>query len=88
MRKLIAVAFVLTVAAPVPAIAYTQADIDACTSDAMKFCQQAFPSKGKIVLCLVKNRSKLDAACTLAFNRVRSEMAENGHRANARQTKY
>jgi hypothetical protein len=38
MRKLIAAVFMLTAAAPLPAIAYTQADIDACTSDAMRFC--------------------------------------------------
>jgi hypothetical protein len=88
MRKLIAVAFMLTVAAPLPAIAYTQADIDACMPDAIKFCQQAFSSKDQVVRCLVKNRRELDTACTLAFNRVRSEIAGNGHRASVRQTKY
>ena len=88
MRKSIAVAFMLTIAAPLPAIAYTQADIDACTSDAIRLCQQAFPSKSLVVLCLVKNRRNLNPACTLAFERVRSEIAENGHRASVRQTKY
>jgi Cysteine rich repeat len=88
MRKSIAVAFMLTIAAPLPAIAYTQADIDACTSDAIRFCQQAFPSKGRVVLCLVENRRRLTPACTLAFERARSEIAENGHGASVRQTKY
>ena len=40
MRMLIAIIFVLTVAAPLPAIAYTQEDIDACTPDAIRLCQQ------------------------------------------------
>jgi hypothetical protein len=75
MRKLIAVAFMLTIAATLPAIAYTQEDIDACTPDAMRFCQQAFPSQSRVVLCLVKNRRQLNAACTMAFNRARSVVA-------------
>ena len=45
MRKMILAAFMLTVAAPLPAIAYTQADIEACTPDAMRLCQHAFPSE-------------------------------------------
>jgi hypothetical protein len=88
MRKSIAVAFMLTLAAPLPAIAYTQADVDACTSDAIRLCQQAFPSKDRVVLCLVRNRRNLSPACTVAFDRVRSEIAENGHRASVVQTKY
>ena len=75
MRKLIAVAFMLTIAATLPAVAYTQADIDACTPDAMRFCQQAFPSQSRVVLCLVKNKRQLNAACTMAFNRARSVVA-------------
>jgi hypothetical protein len=72
MSKLIAIAVMLTVAAPLPALAYTQEDIDACTPDAMRLCQQAFPDKRRVVLCLVKNKQQLNAACTLAFNRVRA----------------
>ena len=75
MRKLIAMAFVLSVSATLPAMAYTQADIDACTPDAMRFCQQAFPSQSRVVLCLIKNRRQLNAACTMAFNRVRPVVA-------------
>ena len=75
MRKLIAMAFVLTISATFPAIAYTQADIDACTPDAMRFCQQAFPSQSRVVLCLIKNRRQLNAACTVAFNRARPVVA-------------
>ena len=75
MRMLIALALVLTVAAPPSALAYTQADIEACTPDAMRFCQQAFPSESRVVLCLVKNKRKLNTACTTAFNRARSVVA-------------
>jgi hypothetical protein len=75
MPKLIAMAFVLTISATFPAIAYTQADIDACTPDAMRLCQQAFPSQSRVVLCLVKNRRQLNAACIMAFNRARAVVA-------------
>ena len=75
MRRSIALAVMLTIAVPLPALAYTQADIDACTPDAIRFCQQAFPSQSRVVLCLVKNKRQLNAACTLAFNRARSVVA-------------
>ena len=44
MRKLSAVAFVIIttmITAPLPAIAYTQADADACKPDAMRLCASA-----------------------------------------------
>jgi hypothetical protein len=88
MRRLFIVAFMLTVAAPLPAIAYTQADIEACTPDAMRFCQQAFPSQDRVVRCLVQNRRKLNAACTMAFNRVRSEIAGSERPATVMQSKF
>jgi hypothetical protein len=88
MRKLIAIAFVLTVAAPLPAIAYTQEDIEACTPDAMRLCQQAFPNESRVVLCLVKNRRQLNAACTMAFNRARSVIATSERAARVEQTKF
>jgi len=88
MRKLIAIAFMLTVAAPLPAIAYTQADIDACTPDAMRLCQQAFPDKSRVVHCLIKNKRQLNAACTMAFNRVRSVIAASERAAVAQRTKF
>ena len=87
MRKLLAIAFVLTVAAPLPAIAYTQEDIEACTPDAMRLCQQAFPNKSRVVLCLVKNRRQLNAACTMAFNRARAVVAASQRPAMAEKTR-
>jgi hypothetical protein len=88
MHKLIALAFMLTVAAPLPAFAYTQADIEACTPDAMRLCQQAFPSASRVVLCLVKNKRQLNAACTVAFNRARSVIAASERPATVEQTRY
>ena len=67
MQKFSAIAFILLLAVPLPAAAYTQEDVEACTPDAMRLCQQAFPNKIEVVLCLVKNRRQLNAACTLAF---------------------
>jgi len=87
MRKVILFAFMLTVAAPLPAIAYTQADIDACTPDAMRLCQHAFPSPNRVVSCLVKNKRQLNTACTMAFNRARSVVAESQRPAMAEQTR-
>jgi uncharacterized membrane protein YeaQ/YmgE (transglycosylase-associated protein family) len=67
MTKLLIIAAMLKVAAPLSALAYTQEDIDACTPDAIRLCQRAFPNKGRVVRCLVKNKRQLNAACTLAF---------------------
>jgi hypothetical protein len=88
MRQLIAIAFMLTVAAPLSAVAYTQADIEACTPDAMRLCQQAFPNESRVVLCLVKNKRQLNAACTMAFNRARSVIAARERPAAVVQTKF
>jgi hypothetical protein len=88
MRQLFAIAFMLTVAVPLPAIAYTQEDIDACTPDAIRLCQQAFPDERRVVLCLVKNKGQLNAACTMAFNRARSVIAASERPAKTEQSKF
>ena len=59
MRKLSAVAFVvitIMITVPLPAIAYTQADADACTPDAMRLC-------ASLVKLMLKNVSADDCAC-------------------------
>jgi hypothetical protein len=66
MRKLSAIA------APLPAMAYTQEDADACTPDAMRLCQQAIPDSTRITQCLVQNLRQLSPACTQAFYRIRA----------------
>jgi hypothetical protein len=82
-----AFAFILVLAANLPAAAYTQEDIDACTPDAMRLCQQVFPNKTRIVLCLMQNKPQLNAACTQAFNRARTEIASRSRSANVQLTK-
>lgn len=88
MQKFSAIAFLLLLAAPLPAAAYTQEDVEACTPDAMRLCRHAFPNRSEVVLCLVKNRRQLNAACTLAFNRARSEMAAGERPATLQQTRF
>jgi len=82
MRNVIATAFLLTVAASLPAAAYTQEDIDACTPDAFRLCQQAFPDKSRIVICLFTHKEQLNAACTRAFGRARSAIAASDRSGN------
>jgi len=88
MRKLSAIAFILMLASQLPANAYTQEDIDACTPDAMRLCQQAFPNRSRVVLCLVQNKRKLGPACTMAFNRARSIIVSRERAARVQQTKF
>jgi len=88
MRKLGTIALFLTIVAPLPAIAYTQQDIDACTPDAIRLCQQVFPDKSRVVRCLVQNKRRLNSACTMAFNRVRAASAVREQPASFQITKY
>ncbi len=88
MRKLIAIAFMLLIAAPLPALAYTQEDVEACTPDAIRLCQDAFPDKGRVILCLFKNKRQLNDACTMAFNRARSMLASSQRPASVVQSKF
>ena len=60
MRKLSAVAFIIVmITAPLPALAYTQEDADACTPDAMRLCQNAIPDATRVAQCLVQNKQRL-----------------------------
>ena len=51
-----------------PAWAYSQADADACTPDAMKLCSKVIPDKAKITSCLQQNRSQLSPACSAVMS--------------------
>ena len=86
MLKLSAMAFMVTIVAPLPAIAYTQADADACTPDAMRLCQQAIPDETRVAQCLVQNKRQLSPACTLVFNRPRSATVAQEHPATFQNT--
>lgn len=88
MLKLSAVAFMVMIMAPLPAIAYTQQDADACTPDAMRLCQNAIPDASRVTLCLVKNKQQLSPACTVVFNRSRGASVVRERRENIQKTNF
>jgi hypothetical protein len=88
MRKLSAIAFIVMIMAPLPAIAYTQEDADACTPDAFRLCQQAIPDASRITLCLVQNRRQLSPACTVVFNRPHAASADRERPVNVQKTRF
>jgi hypothetical protein len=86
MSKLRAIAFVITLMAPLPAVAYTQNDADACTPDAMRLCWNAIPDASRVTQCLVQNKQKLSPACSNVFNRPRDASVDREQKAQ--RTKY
>jgi len=69
MIKPCAIASLLTILAPLPALAYTQQDADACTPDAFRLCQAAIPDATRVAQCLAENKSQLSPACKIVFSR-------------------
>ena len=88
MHKLSAIAFIIMITAPLPAIAYTQEDADACTPDAMRLCQQAIPDESRVALCLVENKRQLSPACAMVFKRPRAASAARERPVNVQKTKF
>jgi hypothetical protein len=88
MVKLSAIAFMVTIMAPLPAIAYTQEDANACTPDAMRLCQNAIPDVSRVTLCLVQNKRQLSPACTIVFNRLSGASADGGRPQTIQRTNY
>lgn len=88
MTKLSAIAFIVTIMAPLPAIAYTQEDANACTPDAMRLCQNAIPDASRVTLCLIQNKRQLSPACTIVFNRPRGANADRERPENIQKTNY
>ena len=88
MRQLSVIAFVAMLAAPLPALAYTQADADACTPDAMRLCMYAVPDEGRVALCLSQNKRLLNAACTAVFNRPRAASTGPARPARIQKTDF
>ena len=88
MRQLSAIAFLLTISATLPATAYTQADVDACTPDAMRLCMHAAPDESRVIQCLVKNKRELSPARTDVFNRARNVSVSRERPAGVEKTKY
>jgi hypothetical protein len=65
---MVAFAFVVTlIALCKPASAQTQQDIDACTPDAFRLCEQAIPDREKVKACLIANRRQLSPDCRRVF---------------------
>ena len=83
-----AIAFVAMFGAPLSAAAYTQADVDACTPDAMRLCQEAIPDATRVALCLVKNKQQLGPACTIVLNRQRAASTSRERPANVEKTNF
>src|ERR1700688_310204 len=88
MLKLIAIASVVAIMAPLPAIAYTQEDANACTPDAMRLCQNAIPDVSRVALCLVQNKRQLSPACTVVFNRPRAASADSERPVIVQKTRF
>lgn len=88
MRKWSAVAFVIMITAPLPALAYTQEDADACTPDAMRLCQNAIPDASRVAQCLVQNKQQLSPACTSVFNRPRGASVDRERSTKTQSTNY
>ncbi len=88
MGKLGAIAFMVMIMAPLPAIAYTQEDADACTPDALRLCQNAIPDASRVAECLFQNKQQLSPACTNVFNRPRGASVDRERPVKAQGTNY
>ncbi len=63
----------LMLASALPALAYTQADANACTNDVMRLCQQAIPDQARITQCLYRHRHQVSPACYAVYKRYSRE---------------
>jgi len=88
MVKLSAIAFIVTIIAPLHAFAYTQEDADACTPDVMRLCLNAIPDASRIAQCLVQNKQQLSPACTSVFNRPRGTSVDHERLVKTQRTNY
>jgi hypothetical protein len=88
MLKLSAAALIVTIMGPLPAIAYTQEDADACTPDAMRLCQDAIPDASRVADCLVQNKRQFSPACTVVFNRPRGASVVRERQENIQKTNF
>ena len=91
MRKLSTVAFIIItimITTPLPAIAYTQEDADACAPDVMRLCASAIPDVSRVAFCLANNKQQLSSACAAVFNRSRGASATRERRENIQKTNF
>ncbi len=72
MQKLIAFAFLVTVAAfAAPASAATAEEQAACQDDAFRVCGNAIPDEQRVKACMIANVRKLSPGCRRFFVRPR-----------------
>ena len=88
MRKLNAIVLMAAIMAPLPAIAYTQQDADACTPDAFRLCQSAIPDASRVAQCLIANKQQLSPACSNVFNRPRGASVDRERPVKGQGTNY
>jgi hypothetical protein len=88
MRKLSTIVLIVSAMTPLPALAYTQDDVNACTPDVMRLCMNEIPDEGRVARCLVQNKHQLSPACTVVFNRPRAANAERGRPAKVEAANY
>jgi hypothetical protein len=69
MLKPCAIVLFAAIIAPLPALAYTQADADACSPDAFRLCQNAIPDVTRVAQCLAEKKGQLSPACKIVFSR-------------------
>jgi hypothetical protein len=88
MGKFSGIAFIIAIMAPLPAVAYTQSDADACTPDAMRLCWYAIPDADRITQCLVQHKQQLSPACSNVFNRPFGATVSRERPVKAQRTRY
>ncbi len=88
MRILSTIALIVTAMSPLPVLAYTQEDANACTPDAMRLCSNFIPDEGRIAQCLVQNKKQLSPACTQVFSRPRAASTERERPARIDPARY
>lgn len=88
MLKLSTLAVAVMIAAPLPALAYTQEDADACTPDAMRICQNAIPDPGRVKDCLIQNKRTLSPACAVVMNRPHDASTARDNSGSVQRTRY
>jgi hypothetical protein len=60
-------ALLFTVLMVTPALAYSDAQVAACTPDVMRLCSDAIPDEARITKCMIQKRKQISAACMLVF---------------------
>jgi hypothetical protein len=87
MRKIVALTALLTIGAPLVALAqsHTPEDEAACSPDVMALCQQYIPKRPEIIACLSARRRELSPACQEVFSRPPSARAEESTRRGRRK---